>query len=160
VAIAVATDEQWVALREALGEPEWAADPELATTEGRRRQHDAIDEHLQAWCRARSGDDIVTALWDAGVPVGKVVQPHDQPDLAQLAFRRFFETVDHPVTGRFRCSTLPMRFSRGPEQFHTRHAPLLGEHTVELLAELGLEPAEIDALTADGIIGESLVQAT
>ncbi|HTH04485.1 MAG TPA: hypothetical protein VL916_01395, partial [Ilumatobacteraceae bacterium] len=88
---------------------------------------------------------------------GQVVLPHRQPDLPQLASRHFFEEVDHPVTGTARCSTLPMRFSRGPDRFHVRHAPLLGEHTSSLLAELGLSTAEIESLAADGIVGDSLV---
>ncbi len=142
VAIAVATDEQWAALRAALGDPAWAADPELATMAGRVRGHDRIDTLLGEWCRARSADDIVTVLWEAGVPVGKVMQPHDQPDLPQLAARGFFEEIDHPVIGSSRYSTLPMRFSRGPERIHHRHAPLLGEHNGEILTALGLTPAE------------------
>lgn len=158
VAIAVATDRQWVALRRALGDPGWAASPALATVAGRVREHDRIDELLQEWCRARSADEIVERLWDADVPVGKVIQPHRQPELAQLEFRRFFEEVDHPVIGASRYSTLPMRFSqRGSDRLHLRHAPLLGEHNEELLAELGLSSSEIATLEADGIIGRSLV---
>ena len=91
------------------------------------------------------------------MPVGKVTQPHRQPDLPQLAFRNFFEEVDHPVIGRSRYSTIPMKFSRGPERLHERHAPLLGEHNQELLSELGLTRSEIDALEAEGIIGGSLL---
>jgi len=49
-----------------------------------------------------------------------------------------------------------MRFSSGPQRFHQRHAPLLGEHTRELFEELGLAAAELDALEADGVIGNSL----
>jgi crotonobetainyl-CoA:carnitine CoA-transferase CaiB-like acyl-CoA transferase len=158
VAVAVASDEQWTALRGALGDPAWAADPELATAVGRARAHDRIDEHLQEWCRDRTVDDVVKLLSDAGVPVGHVVQPHRQPDLEQLAHRGFFEEVDHPVIGTSRCSTLPMRLSRSPERFHTRHAPLLGEHTAALLAELGLSPGEIDSLAAAGIVGDTLAQ--
>jgi crotonobetainyl-CoA:carnitine CoA-transferase CaiB-like acyl-CoA transferase len=158
VAIAVATDEQWSALRSALGDPEWAADAELASMAGRVGAHDRIDTLLGEWCRARSADDIVTNLWEAGVPVGKVMQPHEQPDLPQLAARGFFEELAHPVIGSSRYSTLPMRFSRGPEKVHERHAPLLGEHNRVLLGELGLSPKEIDTLEADGIIGGSLAQ--
>ena len=156
VAIAVADDEQWARLRTAVGEPSWAADPELATADGRRRAHDQIDGELQAWCRTRQADDIVDCLWAAGVPVGKVVQPQCQPDLEQLEHRRFFEELDHPVAGTSRYSTLPMRFSRGPDRLHTRHAPLLGEHNEELLRELGLSPAEIEDLEAAGVIGRIL----
>ena len=156
VAIAVATDEQWVSLCRVLGQPAWAADPALASRAGRRREHDRIDAVLAEWCRARPADEIVELLWGAGVPVGKVMQPHSQPELPQLQARRFFEEVDHPVIGQSRYSTLPMRFSRGPEQIHRRHAPLLGEHNGALLRELGLTQAEIDALEADGVIGGTL----
>ena len=160
VAVAVATDGQWESLRAALGEPEWAADPGLANAAGRARAHDQIDGYLREWCRARSADEVVERLWDAGVPVGKVVLPHRQPELAQLAFRDFFEEVDHPVIGRSRYSTLPMRFSRHEGRLHERHAPLLGEHNEELLGEIGLTRSEIDVLEAEGIIGGSLLQDT
>jgi crotonobetainyl-CoA:carnitine CoA-transferase CaiB-like acyl-CoA transferase len=160
VAIAVATDDQWVLLRRALGEPDWAADPALGTASGRAREQDRIDVFLQEWCRARAADEIVDRLWDAGVPVAKVMQPHRQVELAQLQYREFFEEVDHPVIGPSRYSTLPTRFSRGPARLHERHAPLLGEHTAELLGGLGLTSAELDALAADGVIGTSLAPPT
>jgi crotonobetainyl-CoA:carnitine CoA-transferase CaiB-like acyl-CoA transferase len=160
VAIAVATDEQWVSLCRVLGQSEWAADPALASRAGRKREHDRIDAVLDEWCRARSADEIVELLWGAGVPVGKVMQPHCQPELPQLEARHFFEEVHHPVIGPSRYSTLPMRFSRGPERVHERHAPLLGEHNAELLGELGLTQTEIDTLEADGVIGGTLAQGT
>ncbi len=157
VAVAVATDGQWESLRMALGEPEWAVDPALGTAAGRVHAHDQIDTNLGEWCRARTADEIVERLWDAGVPVGKVTQPHRQPDLPQLAFRNFFEELEHPVIGRSRYSTMPMTFSRGTGPIHERHAPLLGEHNEEVLGGLGLSKSEIDALEADGIIGGSLL---
>lgn len=153
VAIAVATDEQWENLCRALGSPSWATDPTLSTEPGRRARQDLIDEHLSAWCQDRGRDDIVATLWDAGVPVAKVLQPHRQTELEQLTFRRFFEEVEHPVSGRARLSTVPMRFSGGPELFHPNPAPTLGQHNRELLAELGLSPAEIADLEANGVIG-------
>lgn len=155
VAIAVATDDQWDSLCRALGSPSWATDPTLSTDSGRRAHHDAIDEQLAAWCGRRSRDEIVSTLWDAGVPVAKVMQPHRQPELEQLAFRDFFEEVDHPVNGPARLSTVPMRFSAGPHKFHTEHAPLLGQHNHELLSGLGLSDSEIGALEADGVIGSA-----
>jgi crotonobetainyl-CoA:carnitine CoA-transferase CaiB-like acyl-CoA transferase len=155
VAIAVETDDQWNSLGHALGSPSWATDPSLATIVGRRAQHDAIDEHLAAWCADRSSDDIVAILWNAGVPVAKVMQPHRQTELEQLSFRDFFEVVDHPVNGPARLSTVPIRFSTGPGPFHTQPAPLLGQHNHELLAELGLSASEIAELEADGVIGRA-----
>ena len=153
VAIAVATDDQWEDLRRALGNPAWAMSPDLTTASGRRDHHDLIDKHLSAWCRTQSDDEIIARLWDAGVPVAKVMQPHRQTEIPQLAFRRFFEDVQHPVNRTAPHSTLPARFSAGPERVHRDHAPLLGQHNRELLTELGLSEHEIDQLEAEGVIG-------
>jgi crotonobetainyl-CoA:carnitine CoA-transferase CaiB-like acyl-CoA transferase len=153
VAVAVETDDQWGRLGDALGSPSWATDPKLSSIAGRRAYEDLIDEQLAAWCEDRSGNDIIATLWDAGVPVGKVMQPHRQTELDQLTFRGFFEEVEHPVNGRAKFSTVPMRFSGGPGRFHTHPAPLLGQHNHELLAGLGLTASEIADLEADGIIG-------
>jgi crotonobetainyl-CoA:carnitine CoA-transferase CaiB-like acyl-CoA transferase len=159
VAVAVADDEQWQALRDALGRPDWAMDPSLLVCEARKDRHHVIDSGLAAWCVDRTSDEIVECLWNAGVPVAKVMQPHQQPDLPPLQFRRFFEEVEHPVAGAARHATLPIRFSRGPERHHVRHAPLLGEHTEHILAAIGLTPTEIAELAADGVIGTSPVAA-
>ena len=153
VAIAVATDTQWEALRSALGDPQWAADPALANDSGRRAHEDLIDQHLGAWCRRRSGDEIVGILWPAGVPVAKVMQPHRQTELEQLTARGFFEVLEHPVNPPAHYTTLPFRLSRGPRHFHLSCAPLLGQHNRELLTELGLSHSEIDGLEAKGVIG-------
>jgi crotonobetainyl-CoA:carnitine CoA-transferase CaiB-like acyl-CoA transferase len=153
VAIAVATDAQWVALRDALGNPDWATAEGLSTAAGRRAQHDLIDDELAAWCLSRSSDEIIEALWPAGVPAAKVMQPHRQTELPQLRHRRFFEHVGHPVNIAAPHSTLPVSVSHGPDHFHRAAAPLLGEHNRELLGELGLTDPEIDALEELGVIG-------
>ncbi|QRY45282.1 CoA transferase [Mycolicibacterium boenickei] len=153
VAIAVSTDAQWAALRVAIGQPEWAMDPALESADGRKVQHDLIDEELAAWCLPRTGDEIVETLWPLGVPVAKVMQPHRQLELPQLRFRRFFEHVGHPVNNPAPHSTLPVSLANGPRALHRQAAPLLGEHNHELLAELGLSDDEITALATDGVIG-------
>jgi crotonobetainyl-CoA:carnitine CoA-transferase CaiB-like acyl-CoA transferase len=153
VAIAVATDAQWVGLRDALGRPDWALADALDTAAGRRAHHDLIDHHLSAWCAERTRDHIVAALWDNGVPVAKVLQPHRQTEIPQLAARGFFESVEHPVNPATLHSTLPYRSSRGPDRVHTAPAPLLGEHNRDVLGELGLADEEISRLAADGVIG-------
>jgi crotonobetainyl-CoA:carnitine CoA-transferase CaiB-like acyl-CoA transferase len=159
VAIAVANDEQWVALGEVLGRPAWAQASVLATAEGRRAHHDLIDHHLSRWCGDRSSDEIVERLWAADVPVAKVVQPHEQATLPQLQARRFFETVEREVSGPARHSTVPYRFSVGPERFHREPAPLLGQHTAEILRALGVDDDELADLRDRGVIGTVPVAA-
>ncbi len=155
VAVAVATDEQWAGLCGAVERGDWAADPELSTAAGRRARHDAVDEFLAVWCADRTGDAIVAALWEHGVPVAKVMQPHRQTEIPQLAARGFFEDVGHPVNARTPHSTLPFTLSRGPERVHVEPAPLLGQHNHELLTELGLTADEIADLEARGVIGNA-----
>jgi crotonobetainyl-CoA:carnitine CoA-transferase CaiB-like acyl-CoA transferase len=128
-------------------------DPRLAHAEGRRTQHDLVDEHLAAWCLPQTGDQIIETLWAAGVPVAKVMQPHRQAELAQLGHRRFFEQVGHPVNPAAPHSTLPINLAQGPHRFHRSPAPLLGEHNHELLRDIGVTDDEISTLEDDGVIG-------
>ena len=151
VAVAVATDEQWAGLCTAVDKPAWAT--EIPTAEARRAQEDIIDEHLAAWCGQRTGDDIVEALWSHDVPVAKVMQPHRQSELPQLAARGFFEDVDHPVNATTLHSTLPFTSTRGADRIHTQPAPLLGQHNREILIELGLSDKDIAELETEGVIG-------
>lgn len=154
VAIAVETDGQWAALTRALGDPRWAKDPRLSTAGGRRAAADQLDEHLATWCGERGSDEIIRTLWDAGVPVGKVLLPHEQRDVPQLSGRGFFEALTHPVTGETLYSRFPVRFSAGPDRLHRGPAPLLGQHNTEVLGGwLGLSAAEIAELEAAGVIG-------
>lgn len=155
VAIAVESDAQWRALRDALGRPGWAMAAGLERVAGRRADHDAVDDALATWCRARTGDEVVQTLWDAGVPVAKVLQPHRQTEIEQLAHRGFFETLGHPVNSPAPHSTLPARLTNGPATFHRHPAPMLGEHNRDILGALGLDDAEITELYHDGVIGNA-----
>jgi crotonobetainyl-CoA:carnitine CoA-transferase CaiB-like acyl-CoA transferase len=65
--------------------------------------------------------------------------------------RGFFIDIDHPRAGRTRASGFPVRLSATPAQLR-RPAPMLGEHTAEVLGELGLGTAEIEALRVDGVV--------
>lgn len=111
------------------------------------------DDDLTEWCASRKADEIVDELWSRGVPVAKVMQPHEQGELPPLLARDFFERVEHPIAKAARHSTLPMRFSNGPTKYHRRHAPLLGEHNDEVLRSIGVDDDELVKLAADGLIG-------
>jgi crotonobetainyl-CoA:carnitine CoA-transferase CaiB-like acyl-CoA transferase len=84
-----------------------------------------------------------------------VLQPHRQTEIPQLHSRGFFEGVGHPVNVATPHSTVPVRFSAGPDRFHVEPAPLLGQHNDELLTEIGLSADEIAELEADGVIGHA-----
>jgi crotonobetainyl-CoA:carnitine CoA-transferase CaiB-like acyl-CoA transferase len=156
VAIAVATDEQWVALRGALGDPAWVT-AELDGAAGRHAHHDLIDREVAAWCARRRADEIVDLLWPAGVPVARVVHPSAQLGFEQLIARDFFEQVEHPVCGPSTHVTFPFRLPGEHGPVHRHPAPTLGQHNAEILGGiLGMTTEEIEELRAAGVIGEQL----
>ncbi len=90
LALAVASDEQWRALRRALSDPAWARDPSLDAAAGRHAAHDRLDAALGAWCGARPQDAAVEALLAAGVPAHPLVNGHRVMPNPQLEHRGFF----------------------------------------------------------------------
>ncbi|MCY4273414.1 MAG: CoA transferase [bacterium] len=152
LALAVADDEQWLALVQVLGSPEWARRPAYAADAGRRAGHDAIDEGLYAWAVEQDLDDAVARLASAGVPAAPARDPRLQHENPQFAHRGLFEMVEHPVVGAHPMPGLPYRFA-SVERWITSPSPTLGQHNHEILGELGLSADEIASLEAQEIIG-------
>jgi crotonobetainyl-CoA:carnitine CoA-transferase CaiB-like acyl-CoA transferase len=75
LALSVADDAQWRALRSALGNPDWAMDAALDTREGRRAAHDAVDERLCEWTRTRERAELALELRALGIPASEVADP-------------------------------------------------------------------------------------
>jgi benzylsuccinate CoA-transferase BbsF subunit len=149
VAIAVHDDADWQRLRRAMGDPPWAADARFATTDGRLAHVDVLEAHLTEWTRPRSAEDIMAMLQAAGVEAGVVENFEDLTRDPQLAHRRHFREVQHPVIGTHLCETNGTRFSRTPEEIRMP-APCLGEHSEYVYRELlGMSAEEYAALEAD-----------
>ena len=152
LALAVISDAQWQALVDMMGNPPWARDAALATAAGRRAEHDRIDAGIGAWCRDSDAAMLAEALIARGIPAAPVTSAARLSENPQLVARRFMETVAHPLVGAHAYPTLPLQ--RGTH-WYTRPAPMLGQHTEEVLREiLGLDDRAIAALRADRIIGE------
>jgi crotonobetainyl-CoA:carnitine CoA-transferase CaiB-like acyl-CoA transferase len=156
VAIAVETDAQWDGLCRVVART--GIPPEWGTSEGRRQAHDDIDHWVADWCRPLDGDEVVARLWPAGVPVAKVLAPAEVQHVPQLVARQFLETLDHPVAGAQIHYGYPVRFGAGPDRFHRRPAPTLGQHNHEVLVDLlGLDPSEYERLQSADVIGTRLL---
>ena len=154
LAISIASDAQWRALRSALGEPDWAMDPALETHAGRRAAHDAIDGHLREWTATRDRDTLAAELRAHGVLASGVASAcrllQTNP---QLRARRYFETPAHPVVGAMPLPALPFRYE-SVERWLRTPAPTLGQHNEAVLAGiLGLSREELGELEAAGVIG-------
>jgi crotonobetainyl-CoA:carnitine CoA-transferase CaiB-like acyl-CoA transferase len=150
--LSVATDEQWSALVDALGRPDWATDPALRTHEGRRAAHDLLDEKLGAWAAETDLDKAVDLLVSAGVPAAPAVDARRTSEHPQYVARGYYEYPEHPVIGVRGHPSVPFRFA-SVDYWLRRAAPTLGQHNHEILTDLGLSEEEIAALEADDLIG-------
>ena len=154
LAISVTTDAQWRGLVAALGEPDWATDPDLATYAGRRAHHDELDEQLGAWSADHDVDAAAELLVAHGVPAAVGRDPRAMYDHPQLQARGFYETIDHPVVGELATPTWPFRFASVDRWLRTP-APTLGQHNHEILVDdLGLDEDTYQGLVDASIIGD------
>jgi benzylsuccinate CoA-transferase BbsF subunit len=153
VAISAATDDQWLALRRALGDPPELAKPEYGHALGRWQARGDIDRVLARCTASWDAPSLMQALQAAGVPAGIVadaadVLRHDP----QLEERGHWRRVVHPEMGATVYSAPPFKLSRTPGDV-LRPAPLLGEHTEEVCRErLGLDAAQVAMLREQGVL--------
>jgi len=134
-------------------EQRWTGDPLYASDASRGDHSDAILARMREWCAGRSTAEAIAELEAAGLPAGPVYTPQqalDDPQVAAMGFLR--EVADYPGLPRpAPVPDLPVHFSRSPAGITVR-PPRLGEHTEEILAELGYAGDEIGRLRDHGIV--------
>jgi len=152
LALAVQTDEHWQGLRRAMGDPDWARDPDLASLPVRKAREDELEEHIARWTAGQDPWDLARRLQAEGVPAYPVQANRDLLEDPQLQARGAYVEVEHPLLGRHRIEAPEMRLDGQPYQ-PRRPGPRLGEHTRAFLVEdLGMDPAEVDALAKEGVL--------
>jgi crotonobetainyl-CoA:carnitine CoA-transferase CaiB-like acyl-CoA transferase len=141
VTAAAATDAQIEKLMEVAG----VDDPRFKTRKDREARVDEFGVEITRWTAEHSRDEIFKVCQEARIPMGKVNRIDEVAAMEQVKARGFFEEIDHPVAGRRRFPGGPAKF--GGQWPAPRGAPLLGEHTGEILTgELGLPGADLAAL--------------
>jgi crotonobetainyl-CoA:carnitine CoA-transferase CaiB-like acyl-CoA transferase len=152
--VTVRHDDDWRALRRALGDPDWARRPDLDSAEGRIAARTEIDDHLAAWTRTRTDREVTETLQAAGVPAGFMAYPEDMTTDPHYVARGFPQDVDQLGVGPMVLEG-PAFAATGMPSPRATPAPALGEHTREICRDvLGLDDAAVDALVAGGALEE------
>ena len=138
-------------LVEVLGDPELGADPRFANGAVRSKNRDALNARIEAVTINRPSAEWVEVLNEAGVPCGPIYNIDQVFADPQVQHLRMAQAVEHPVLGHQEVVAQAMELSRTPSAIR-RATPELGEHTDEILHQLGLDQAEIDALRASGAV--------
>ena len=147
MAICCRTDAEWTALADLAG----VDDPALATLEARREREDEVEEAVSAWTRTLSKHAVTEACLAAGVPAGPMLTSSQQLQDPHLAARGYLVELDQPPIGLMTFEG-PAFAATGMADADIRPAPGLGEHTREIIADLGLDEAAIDDLVTRGIL--------
>lgn len=142
-------DKQWQGFCRLIGRPELAADPRYATAASRSQQYSEINGLLASEFAQRDTQDWIAAFEAADIPVQKMNDLQDILDDPHLNAIDYFQEHPHPTEGTIRTTAPPVEWSGTPGGYR-RHAPRLGEHTLEVLREAGIGQGDIDALLASG----------
>jgi benzylsuccinate CoA-transferase BbsF subunit len=152
LALAVETDEQWLALRRVMGDPEWSRSDRFEGMAARLGNVGELEERVSAWTRSQSPHELVERLQAERVPSAVVYKSSDLFDDPQLTHRNHFRTLDHAEIGAVGYNGPAHELSETPAVLRWA-APLLGEHTDYVMTEiLGYSPAEVAAFTINHVL--------
>lgn len=145
-----AQQQMWEPLLRAIGREDLIGDARYHTADARFERMNEVNAFIEAWTSQRSKFDVMRILAHAGVPCGACQDTGDILNDPHLQARDMIVEVEHPVRGKYLSAGNPVRLSAS--NVPQRTAPLLGQHNLELLRELGYRDAEIAALKEEGII--------
>jgi len=141
--------ERWAKL---MGEPEWVTDPRFKDDLSRGDNGEAISKRMSEWTATRTTAEALAGLEGARIPAAPLYSPQQALDDAHIRTAKLLEDTDYPgLARRAPLAPTPVDLSETPGRFRHR-APTIGEHTAEILAELGYDRAAIEGLQSRGVV--------
>jgi crotonobetainyl-CoA:carnitine CoA-transferase CaiB-like acyl-CoA transferase len=142
-------DKQWKAFFDVIGRPELLSRPEFATQEARSQNYRSAYAMVAEEMKTRTTAFWIEALERADIPVQRMNSLDDILADPHLAATGYFSVREHPSEGLIRTLAVPSEWSESQPEYR-RHAPRLGEHTREVLQEIGMGEKEIESLIRSG----------
>jgi crotonobetainyl-CoA:carnitine CoA-transferase CaiB-like acyl-CoA transferase len=151
VSIVCADDAEWARLAHAIGHSELADDPRFKTLKARKQNEDALEEIITEWTSTREVKDVVEHLQAGGVAAGAVADNKYLSEDPNLLERKYFVHREHPEVGTMQHAGIPWRMSETPCEVSAA-APCLGQHTDEVLTQLGYSATDVEELRKKGAL--------
>ena len=137
-------------LAKVIGHEEWLEDPEWSTPEARLPKLDRVFEEIQKWTMTKTKFEAMDILNPLNVPCGPIISMKELSEEPSLRATGTIVEVEHPERGIYLTVGNPIKLSDSPSE--VIRSPLLGEHTVDILHEIGLSSEEINSAKAEKAI--------
>ena len=149
--LGAANQKNFERMLQVIGAEELAQDPRFATNHGRMTNLPELEAILNSYFIEDTSEAWLYRLEEAGVPAGPVLDIGEMHEDPQALARDMIVETEHPVAGTVKAIGLPIKFSQTPGEI-VRPAPLLGEHSREILREAGFSQDEIEAMVETGAV--------
>jgi len=140
----------WKEICHVIGKPEWVTDPHYHTAHARLPRLKEIFAAVEHWTMTKTKFEAMAEFNQHDIPCGPILSMEELAAEPSLRASGTIVEVDHPTRGKYLTVGNPIKMSDSPTE--VTRSPLLGEHTSEVLAELGFSASEIDALRAEKVI--------
>ena len=140
----------WAAICTVIGREEWLTDPRYATPKARLPHLSEIFDKIEDWTKTKTKFEAMDILNGHDIPCGPILSMKEIAEEPSLRKTGTVVEVEHPTRGTYLTVGNPIKMSDSPSD--VKRSPLLGEHTDEILAELGFGASEISALRSEKVI--------